>query len=233
MESVGGLELSLFSLDTQLVAMVSTIAILILSAILAYFMSTKYAASRSLSTAFWSTGLWLFTLGVFEEVLFAYGIYNSILIKTYLAIVAVLVQFLAMGSLSLGSTKRLQLAYWIYSIVVFVFLFYSLVVSSIGNIISSFVVFGPLPLLVIVGSSIITFPAAIILLVTAILTYRKTKSRKMLSIILGVIIVSVAGTLYIAKFPAFLYFAEFVGILLLWAGFFEWNPRKRIRNSEA
>lgn len=225
--------MSLLSLDTQSVAIVSTVVIMILSAILAYFMTTRYLISRNQSAAYWSTGLWLFTVGVLEEVLFAYGIYNSILIKSYLAIVAILVQFLAMGSLTLGASRKTQMVYWIYSIVAFVFLVYSLAVSDIGNIISSFVVFGPLPLLVIASSSLITFPAAVILLVTAILTYRKTKSGKMLSIIAGVIIVSVAGTLYIAKFPAFLYFAEFVGILLLWLGFFDWNARKKVKSTEA
>lgn len=226
-------EMTLFSLDSQPVAVVSTFVIMVLSAILAYFMTTKYLAGKSWSTAFWSVGLWLFTFGVLEEVLFASGIYDSILIKSYLAIVAILVQFLAMGSLSLGSSRKLQYSYWAYSFAALVFLIYSLAISDIGNIISSYVVYGALPLLVIVGSSLITFPAAIILLVTAVITFRKTRSRKMLSIIVGVIIVSVAGTLYIAKFPAFLYFAEFVGILLLWAGFFEWNPRKSAAGSEA
>ncbi len=46
-----------------------------------------------------------------------------------------------------------------------------------------------------------------------------TASKKMLSIIAGVIIVSIAGSLYIVHFPAFLYYSEFIGISLLWFGF--------------
>ena len=222
-----------FSLAGQATTIFSTSLIMVLSAILAYFMTTNYLTKRSLSMAFWSIGLWLFTVGVLEEIVFAAGIYSSILIKVYLAIVAILVQFLAMGSLELGGSKRIRTAYYVYSLAVFVFLVVSLAVSSIGNIISSYVVFGPLPFLVILSSSLITFPAAIILLITAAMTYRKTRSNKMLSIIAGVIIVSVAGTLYIAKFPAFLYLAEFIGILLLWMGFFDWKHWSRARVSEA
>lgn len=222
-----------FSLDSQPVAIFSTIIIMILSAVLAYFMTAKYVHAGSKSTAFWSAGLWLFTFGVLEEVLFASGIYNSFLIKSYLAVVAILVQFLAMGSLALGASDRIQKVYWAYSLAAFAFLIYTLLTSDIGNIISSNVVYGVLPLYVIVSSSLITFPAAVILLVTAVITYRKTRSSRMLSIIAGVIIVSVAGTLYIAKFPAFLYFAEFVGILLLWAGFFEWKPKRVGTTSKA
>lgn len=225
--------MAVFSLETQATAIVSTALIMVLSAILAYFMTSKYFSARNKSMAFWSIGLWLFTVGVLEEILFASGVYSQLLIKSYLAIVAILVQFLAMGSLSLVPSKKIQNAYLVYSVAAFVFLVYSLGVTGIGNIISSSVVFGPLPLLVILSSSLITFPAAVILLITAAVTYRRTRSNKMLSIIAGVIIVSVAGTLYIAKFPAFLYLAEFIGILLLWLGFFDFKSRSQPKASEA
>ena len=61
----------------------------------------------------------------------------------------------------------------------------------------------------------------------AAISYKRTRSKKMLSIIAGVIVVSIAGTLYIASFPEFLYFSEFIGILLLWAGFFDAGTFKR------
>ena len=76
------------------------------------------------------------------------------------------------------------------------------------------------PLLVTVFSTLITIPASIVLLAVAILGYLKTKNKKMLSIIAGVVFVVIAGTLYIVSFPALLYISEFVGILLLWYGFY-------------
>ncbi len=84
-------------------------------------------------------------------------------------------------------------------------------------------VFGPLPLSVVITSSIVTFPAAAILIIVAGISYYRGHDKKMLSIILGTIIVSIAGTLYIVQFPAFLYYAEFIGIVLLWLGFFDFR----------
>lgn len=222
-----------FSFAAQSVTVFSTSLILVLSALLAYFMTTNYTSKRRISMAFWSIGLWLFAVGVLEEILFAVNVYSPFLLKSYLFIVAILVQFLAMGSLSLIDSKRMHVAYYLYSAAASIFLVVILAISSIGKIISSYVVFGALPMPVIIGSSLITFPAAVILLVTAALTYRKTHSYRMLSIIAGVIVVSVAGTLYIDKFPAFLYYSEFIGILLLWLGFFEWRHRSRAVVSEA
>ncbi len=212
------------NLDTQSVTEFSTALIMILSIILSLFLTKSYLTKKSLNYASWSAGLWLFTIGVLEELLFAMGFYSQLLVKSYLGIVALLVQFLAIGSLQLAGYRKVLNFYYAYSIAATIFIIYSLAVSGIGNIISSYVVFGTLPMLVIISSSLITFPAAVIILAVAVISYRKTHSYKMLSIIAGVIIVSVAGTLYIAKFPAFLYYAEFIGILLLWAGFF--SPRK-------
>ena len=48
----------------------------------------------------------------------------------------------------------------------------------------------------------------------------------MLSIIAGVVVVSIAGGLYIAAVPVFLYYSEFVGIILLWFGFFSFKKAK-------
>ncbi len=64
-----------------------------------------------------------------------------------------------------------------------------------------------------------TFPAAILLILIAAISYKKKRNYKMLSIIIGVIIVAMAGTLYIVEIPVFLYYSEFIGILLLWYGF--------------
>ena len=49
----------------------------------------------------------------------------------------------------------------------------------------------------------------------------------MLSIIGGVVAVAAVGSLYTAQFPAFLHYSEFVGILLLWFGLFDFNAAKK------
>lgn len=197
----------------------STILILLLTVPLASLMTYKFLKKRGKSQLYWSIGLWLFGAGVLLEVLFSFNIYNSFLIKAYLAAVAFLVSFLALGSTVLLKNKRIFNYYGIFFIFSGAFVIYSLIVSSIGNVLTNYVVFGVLPLLIVISSSVMTFPAAAMLIAVAVISYRKTSSKKMLSIIAGVLIVSIAGSLYIAHFPAFLYYSEFIGILLLWFGF--------------
>jgi hypothetical protein len=197
----------------------STILIFLLTVPLAALMTYKFLKKKGKSQLYWSIGLWLFGIGVLLEVLFSFDIYNAFLIKSYLAAVAFLVSFLALGSTALLKNKSIFNYYSIFFILSAIFIAYSLVISNIGNVLTNYVVFGVLPLLVVISSSVMTFPAAAMLILVAVLSYRKTSSKKMLSIIAGVLIVSIAGSLYIAHFPAFLYYSEFIGILLLWLGF--------------
>ncbi|MEM4772136.1 MAG: hypothetical protein QW460_03960 [Thermoplasmatales archaeon] len=162
-------------------------------------------------------------MGVALEVVFSVGVFNEALIDVYTLVVAVLVGFLALGSTSLLSRKRLFLSYVLYFALTASFLMVTLLLTHIGNIISRGVVFGPLPMLVVISSSLVTFPAAALLIIISLLSYAKTKSWKLISIVAGVIVVSIAGTLYIASFPSFLYIAEFIGILLLWFGFVDFR----------
>jgi len=97
---------------------------------------------------------------------------------------------------------------------------YALAISQVGNIITNHIVYSTMPLAVVTASSIATFPASIAIIVVAVASYLKTHRKKLLSIILGIVVVSVAGTLYIVQFPALLYYAEAVGIALLWLWFY-------------
>ena len=206
----------------------STVVIFILSTVLAGFLTRNYVQRKSRNYLFWSIGLWLFSVGVLEEIIFSLGYYDQFLIKSYLGVVAVLVESLALGSIQMVKSEKVRNAYYLYAVLTTIATIYILSSVSIGNVLINYVVFGALPLSVIVVSSVITFPAAAIIVVTAALSYRKSRSYKMLSIISGVIVVSIAGSLYIAEFPAFLYFSEFAGILLLWLGFYSFRKSPKL-----
>ena len=197
----------------------STLLILVLTLGLAIIMSYRYVRKRSKPLLYWSTGMWFFVIGVLLEVIFAFGIYSEFLIALYLFVVAMVVESLAIGSMQLIKSIKLKSSYYLYSIITTVLLAYSLYASNIGNVITNHIVFGVLPIFIVITSSIVTFPAAAILIAIAAISYLHRHSAKMLSIIAGVVVVSVAGTLYIAAIPAFLYYSEFIGILLLWLGF--------------
>ncbi len=211
----------------QLAVVASTIAITLLSFILAIFLTLNFVAKRQKSSLLWSSGMWAFTLGTALEAIFAFGVYSDVLAGIYLFIVALTVELLALGSVQLAGSKRAKLAYYGYCAITTLLLVAVLISTNVGNIITTYIVFGALPLSVVLASSLIAFPAAIIIALVAAFSYKRTRSKKMLSIIAGVIVVSVAGTLYIASFPEFLYLSEFIGILLLWAGFFDAGAFKK------
>ncbi len=210
-------------MDVQTTVLLSTAVVFLLTLILAVYISTYYTKRRTLNYLFWAAGLWLFAFGVLLEMAFALGAYSGLLIGTYLFVVALLVEMLAVGSLQLIKSRSAKVIFYAYSIAVTALLAYYLLTTQIGNLLVNYVVAGNPPMNVILASSLATFPAVAIILVIAALGYKRTKNKKLLSIIIGVIVVSIAGTLYIAAFPAFLYYSEFIGVLLLWFGFLDFG----------
>ncbi len=183
----------------------------------------NFLRKRKASMAMWAAGLWLFSASVGLEVVFAAGVFSETLIDLYLFLVAFLVEILALGSVFLSGNRKSGIGYMIYTLATALFLVYSFSVSTVGNIIVGGVVYGEVPSIIIISSSLATFPAALILVISSIKSYRKTRDSRLLSIVAGVALVSIAGTLYIASFPALLYYAEFGGILLLWFGFIDFS----------
>ena len=204
----------------QLESLAITTIVFLLSLALTLVLTRSYFRGRKPSVMFWSAGMWTFTIGVLLEMMFALNISPEPLIALYLFLVAVLVELLALGSIQLIGSNVIKRAYYTFCVITTAFIAYSLLSTNITNFIKDYIAYGNPPLLVIVSSSLVTFPAAVVLIAVAVKSYMRTRSYKMLSIIAGVIIVSIAGTLYIASFPSILYAAEFVGIVLLWIGFY-------------
>ncbi|MGD0728940.1 MAG: hypothetical protein ABR981_02590 [Candidatus Micrarchaeaceae archaeon] len=205
--------------NSQLLVIISTVVIFVLSLLLAISLTRKYNKTKAKSLMFWSVGLWAFSIGALLEIIFAFGVYSSSLGDFYVFIVALLVELLALGSMELIKSSKLKKLYYIFAAVTTIALVYTVIATRIGNIVTNYVASGNPPLAVLYSSSVITFMASIILVFIAVLSYKRKKDPRMLSIILGVIIVVIAGTLYIASFPVFLYYSEFVGIICLWFGF--------------
>ncbi len=204
---------------SQIFVEISVAIILILSLGLTLIMSKRYFKSKSKPLLFWSSGMWFFTFGVLLELLFSFNYYFRSIGDLYLLSVSLIVELLAMGSVQLYNSKKLTNYYAGFMVLSTIILIYSLISSNMGNILDHYIVYSVLPLSVVLASSLVTFPAAILLILIAAISYKKKRNYKMLSIIIGVIIVAMAGTLYIVEIPVFLYYSEFIGILLLWYGF--------------
>lgn len=198
---------------------VSTLAIFAISFILSSTISLAYSRKRSLSLLFWSLGMWLFAACALLEMFFATGVYSQFLIKLYLLLVAILVEMLAMGSVTLFKREVFNYSYAAYSIAVTAFLIYALIVAgTLGDLLKDGVVTGALPTSVTIGSVLITAPGAVILILASLVSFLKNRNPKLISVILGVLVLSAGGAMYIASFPSFLYISEFLGILLIWFG---------------
>lgn len=205
--------------ESQILALITTCATFLLSCLLAALLTKRYNKNKKTAYLFWSMGLWVFALGVLLEVIFALGVYSLFLMSSYLFIVVLLVVLLALGSIQLINSRYARTAFHLFAVTSLLLTIYSIASSKIGNLVIGYVVSGMPPMPVIIASSIATFVSAIVIGLVAAISYLKTRKARLLSIMAGVVLVSIAGTLYIASFPELLYISEFVGILLLWIGF--------------
>ncbi len=203
----------------QTLVFLATLLTAIPTIVLAAYMTKKWAGKKQKSHLFWSVGLWLFAITVLMETLFSQGIYSGLLIDSYLLLVVILVEMLALGSIQLIKSKLYRDIYYAFVAIITAITAYLIFSKDQGNLIMNYVVAGQPSIPVIIASSVATFVAVIIIVFIAAISYRKTHNMKMISIITGVCIVSIAGTLYIASYPYLLYYAEFIGMALLWLGF--------------
>ncbi|MCL4389410.1 hypothetical protein M1397_02235 [Candidatus Marsarchaeota archaeon] len=202
-----------------------------MTVVLSAFLTREFLRKRFRALLYWSIGMWFFVIGVLIEVFFAFGFYNMALANSYMLVVALLVEFLALGSIQLVKSIKIRSLYYLFCAASTLLLLYTIATAPATTIINPYrIAITFTSVWVAVSSSLITFPAAVILVIVAALTYARTKNAKMLSIIAGVVIVSIAGTLYIAAIPVFLYYSEFVGIVLLWFGFFSFKMLKSASN---
>lgn len=174
---------------------------------------------KKASYLFWGTGVWLFGLTTLFEAMFSIGIYSTFLADLYLFLIVVLVELLSVGSILLIKSEKIKKGYYAFLVIITLATLAAILTETQGNLIVDYVVAGTITAGVILTSSIATFASSIVLVGVAIKSYLARHDIRMLSIIAGVVIVAIAGTLYIAAYPWLLYVAEFVGMVLLWIGF--------------
>ncbi|MCL4381049.1 MAG: hypothetical protein M1331_01155 [Candidatus Marsarchaeota archaeon] len=177
-----------------------------------------HGAQISIPNLFWGLGMFAFAVAVLFELVFALGVYSTILAKAYFFITLFLVELLAIGSVQAFKSRIVRNGYYVYAAMVAVAAAAIIAISKMPDPVINYVVSGMPPQSVLLVSSLATFAGVVIILAGAIASYMKTKKAKILSIIIGVILFSIAGTLYIASFPEILYYGELVAVIFLWAG---------------
>jgi hypothetical protein len=180
----------------------------------------RYQNQRIRAHLFWALGLVLVTLTLLEEAVFAVGVWNSPLVQSYLFIVALLVGILSLGSAEANLTGRWRNTYFGYvGVMAAAVAFYCAVEPAGPDILSGGILVGNPPLGVVVTSTLLTVPASILMAATSILAAKRFHRWRLASIAAGIIVISIAGALYIVSIPETLYYAEFAGVVLLFFGF--------------
>ena len=188
--------------------------------LLAVLVLRRFTDFRRPSFLYWGAGLLLVFVTLAEETALYAGSWSQPLIRSYLVLVAVLVGLLSLGSAELslpGRWKGLWFGYMAATSAAVAIVGALTPISS--SIMYQGVVWGLPPTPVVVASSLLTIPGAMLLILSSLYGAWKQRRLELLYITAGTIVISISGSLYIVSFPTTLYFAEFLGVLLLFLGF--------------
>jgi len=167
----------------------------------------------------WGVGLGFGAAATAIELSAYVGVVSSVMLQAYVFLSAAIV-----GTLSLGSVRAFRKPIYRY-----LYAGYIIAVSAVtgifcfttpvsGSMVQAGVISGNPPVFLLVLSSFITVPATIVLLGFAVVSLRRSFHWKGLLMIAGASVLAAGGAFYIASFPVALYYAEFVGIVLLFIG---------------
>ncbi len=212
---------------------ISIFLLSILSFLLSYLLLKK--RKISISYLFWGIGVALVGFTVLQESIIYFNYWSELFIQLYVFLIAILVGILSIGSVLMLKSSKIKYIWIGYiTIVGIITLLYSFTLPIPKSIIVNGIIINNvvLPTPDVIASSLLTIPAAFALIILALSSFFKTKNYSTLLIAFGVIIITIAGTLYIINFPVLLYYAEFIGILILFFGFMGIFKRKPLTNKK-
>lgn len=176
------------------------------------------AQDRSILQLMWALGLALAAAAMAIEAVIYVGVIGTLTLQTYEFLTAALVGVLSLGATRVLKSPRLEAGYRVYTIV-------AIAVVGVACYLlpapTSMVVDGVItnvPVNIDIVSALVTGPATVVLIVSGIVSLLKTKRWQNSLMIAGAFVLGAGGAFYVASFPIVLYYAEFVGILLLFFG---------------
>jgi hypothetical protein len=180
----------------------------------------RYRESPTRAQLMWGSGLVFATGAMFVEAAVYLGSVSSFVLEAYVFFSAAIVGVLSLGATKILRSPRLERGYTAYIVATcaLVALFSFLTPLPPNSMVSGGIITGNPPFLLLVLSSLVTGPATIVLLTASYLSLRRSWRWQTLLMIGGAVILGAGGTLYIASFPVALYYAEFLGIILLFLG---------------
>ncbi len=198
------------------------ISLLLLTAALA-FLSLRgylqYLSKKVRVQLMWASGLTLATAAMAIEAIVYAGIVSELILQAYVFLTAALVGVLSLGATRVLRRPRLEAGYAWYTVAMCALVGVASFLTPVPqNIVVDGVISGNPPLTLILLSTLVTGPATVVLLLSAAVSLRRSHKWQNLLMIGGALVLGAGGTLYIASFPIALYYAEFIGIVLLFLG---------------
>ncbi|EQD28853.1 hypothetical protein B1B_18852, partial [mine drainage metagenome] len=179
----------------------------------------RYAAARSAPQLMWGLGLLCATGAMAIESVVFLGPVSTLALQTYVFLSAAIVGVLSLGATRALRRPRIERGYRAYiGLSTLVVAVASFLTPMPGGMVHQGIITGDPPLLLLILSSLVTGPATVVLLTASAISLRRDHRWQTLLMIAGAIILGGGGTLYIASFPVALYYAEFLGIILLFFG---------------
>jgi len=199
---------------------VSLGALSLIALLLGTLLLLRYRRDHLRWHLYWSVGILLTFVTLAQEAALFAGAWSQPMVRSYLVLVAVLVGVLSLGSAELALARRWRNVWFGFVGVASA----ACVVLGAGtpvpsSILVGGVVTGAPPVGPLIASSVLTFPSALLLIGASAYGAIRQKRPRLLFITAGTAILALAGSLYLVSFPATLYYAEFVAVVLLFLGF--------------
>lgn len=199
---------------------VSLIVLTVILGVLTVRGLVKFRRTRSMVQLAWASGLALAAAAMAVEAVVYLGFVDEPLLRAYVFLSAAIVGVLSLGATRVLRSRLLERAYASYTIVTLgvVALASFLTPLPTAGMVTDGVITGNPPVLLLILSTVVTVPATVVLIVSAVVSLRRTWRWPTLLMVAGAFVLGAGGTLYIASFPVALYYAEFIGIVLLFFG---------------
>ncbi|MGI0129264.1 MAG: hypothetical protein ACREDE_07885 [Thermoplasmata archaeon] len=179
----------------------------------------RFGESRSRPQLMWGSGLACATAAMAVESIVYEGMVSSAVLQAYVFLSAAIVGVLSLGATKILKSPRVERVYTAYILATTAIVAGACALTPLSaSMVTGGIITGNPPLLLILLSSLVTVPATVVLLTATALSLRRSWRWQTLLMAAGALILGAGGALYIASFPIALYYAEFIGILVLFLG---------------
>lgn len=197
----------------------SLVGLTVLLVVLCVRGALQYRRTRTQTQLMWASGIACAAGAMAIEAIVFAGIESSALLQAYVFLSAAIVGVLSLGATRILQSPRIERIYTGYTLATCAVVAGASALTPLpASMVSDGVITGNPPVDLLVLSSFVTFPATALLLGASYLSLRRSWRWQTMLMVAGAVILGAGGTLYIASFPVALYYAEFLGILLLFLG---------------